>query len=107
MLVREFEEGQEIDQVLLARGRCELADRSGAIGTDAECEPGSIVRVTGRVAGGRLRGSAWRPAREDEFALEDLLDGPHRSAGGMEADLRELVATVQNPHLRALLDAVL
>jgi len=106
MLVREFEDGQEIEQVLLARGRSELGDRSGAITSDAKCAPGSIVHVTGRVAGGRLLVSAWRPAREDEYALEDLLDGPHRSAGGMEADLRELVATVQNRHLRALLDAV-
>ena len=34
------------------------------------------------------------------FALADLLDGPPRSAEQMEADLRELVATVREPHLR-------
>ncbi|WP_205696453.1 HD domain-containing protein [Conexibacter sp. SYSU D00693] len=33
--------------------------------------------------------------------------GPPRPAAAMEADLRELVATVQDPHLRALLDALL
>src|SRR3954462_8025651 len=32
--------------------------------------------------------------------------GPPRDAAQMEADLRSLVATVQCPHLRALLDAV-
>jgi 3'-5' exoribonuclease len=34
-------------------------------------------------------------------------DGPPRPAADMEAELRELVATVQDEHLRALLDAVL
>jgi 3'-5' exoribonuclease len=33
--------------------------------------------------------------------------GPARTAEHMEADLRELVATVQEPHLRALLERVL
>jgi 3'-5' exoribonuclease len=41
------------------------------------------------------------------FAVADLLDGPPHSADTMEADLRGLVATVQDPHLRALLDRVL
>jgi 3'-5' exoribonuclease len=34
-------------------------------------------------------------------------DGPPRSAEQMESDLRELVATIHQPHLRALLDRVL
>jgi len=34
------------------------------------------------------------------------LDGPLRSPEHMESDLRELTATVQNPHLRRLLGAV-
>ena len=37
----------------------------------------------------------------------NLADGPPRSAEQMEADLRELLATVQCPHLRALLDGLL
>ena len=36
----------------------------------------------------------------------DLVDGPARTSAQMEADLRELIATVQNPHLRRLLAAV-
>jgi 3'-5' exoribonuclease len=42
----------------------------------------------------------------EESAPETLPDGPSRPAEQMEADLRELVATVQNPHLRRLLAAV-
>jgi 3'-5' exoribonuclease len=38
---------------------------------------------------------------------DPLDDGPPRSAEQMEADLRQLVATIQHPHLRALLDRVL
>jgi 3'-5' exoribonuclease len=116
MLVRELADGQEIAQVLLvrerSRGVVKLGDRSGCIraGVPAElagcCAPGTPVHVTGRVAGGELAVRALRVAAEDEYDLAELLDGPPRSATGMEADLRELLATVQDPHLRALLDAV-
>jgi 3'-5' exoribonuclease len=41
------------------------------------------------------------------YSAEDLTDGPARSAPQMEAEIRELVATVQEPHLRALLDRVI
>jgi 3'-5' exoribonuclease len=34
-------------------------------------------------------------------------DGPPRDAAQMEADLRDLIATIQDPHLRELLDALL
>jgi 3'-5' exoribonuclease len=122
MLVRELIDGEEIDAVLLVRGRCArgdqleltLADRTGTVTAvapaqlaDGACEPGRIVRIAGRHAAGRVEVCALRPAREGEYALDDLLDGPPRSADGMEEDLRDLIATVQNPHLRALLDAVL
>ena len=133
MLVRELVDGQEIDQVLLVRDRerrsrrdggeylkLSLGDRTGTISAmvwerAAEvagcCEPGCAIRVAGRFSvspryGGQLNVRALRAAAEDEYALGELLDGPSRSATGMESDLRELVATVQNPHLRALLDRV-
>jgi len=64
------------------------------------------VRVTGRYTGGELEVRSARAASEGEYDIADLLDGPPRTATGMEADLRELLATVQNPHLRALLDVV-
>ncbi len=116
MLVREFADGQEIDQVLLvrdrSRGRLRLGDRTGCVdavagpGLPACLEPGSVVHVSGRYEGGVLAVRTARPAGEGEYDLAELLDGPPRSAAGMEADLRELLATVQDPHLRALLDAV-
>src|SRR5262249_11128560 len=55
---------------------------------------------------GRLLVEALRPAHADEYMLEDLLDGPRVSAERMESDLRELIATVQCMHLRALLECV-
>ena len=120
MLVRELVDGQEIDQVLLVRDRrhggdrslLKLGDRTGCLRATAEpeaaarCEPGSVVHVTGRYAGGELEIRAVRAATDAEYDLAELLDGPPRSATGMESDLRELLATVQDPHLRALLDAV-
>jgi 3'-5' exoribonuclease len=133
MLVRHLVDGQEIDQVLLVRERqlrptrsggellqLLLADRSGAVRAvareevgelAAHCAPGSAVRVSGRFGihprhGAQVELHAVRPAEAGEYALEDLLDGPPRSAAGMEADLRELVATVQDPHLRDLLDRI-
>jgi len=40
------------------------------------------------------------------FASSELMDGPSRTASQMETDLRELAATVQNPHLQRLLGLV-
>jgi 3'-5' exoribonuclease len=118
MPVRDFVDGMDIDQVLLvregARGgdRVKLGDRSGCIrasvpsGAAGCCAAGTPVHVTGRMHGGELVVSALRVAAEGEYDLAALLDGPPRSATGMEADLRELLATIQDPHLRALLDTV-
>jgi 3'-5' exoribonuclease len=134
MLVRQLVDGQEIDQVLLVRERelrtkrdgaeflrLTLGDRTGSVAAvlwdgvadlRAACEAGSCVRVAGRYGvhpryGAQLTLRALRPAEPHEYDPADLFDGPPRSAAGMEADLRELVATVQDPHLRALLDRVL
>ena len=119
MMVRELTEEEQVDAVLLVRARrargdeveLTLADRTGTVtavvSADHAPEPGRVVRVSGRVRAGRIDACALRAAREGEYALDDLLDGPPRSADGMEADLRDLVATVQNRHLRALLEAVL
>jgi 3'-5' exoribonuclease len=121
MLVRRLTEGQEVDGVLLVRElRGEalvLGDRSGTVtavlgGAVAPCERGGAVRVQGtrrdrpapRAAD---RGPRDPPARPEEVDEAALLDGPPRAATQMEADLRDLLATIQNPHLRALLDAVL
>jgi 3'-5' exoribonuclease len=134
MFVRELTDGQEIDQVLLVRDRerrarrdgreflrLTLGDRTGTVTAMvwedvAEhaglCEAGACVRVAGRYAvhpghGAELTVSALRPAADHEYELDELLDGPPRDADRMETDLRELVATVQDPHLRRLLDRLL
>jgi 3'-5' exoribonuclease len=114
--VRELTEGLEIDLVLLVReraeGRVTLADRTATLSALVPaplvplCEPGACVRVSGRVERGRLVVEALRHARTDEYVLEDLLEGPRIDPERMESDLRELIATVQCAHLRALLERV-
>jgi 3'-5' exoribonuclease len=73
------------------------------------CVAGTPVRVIGRFAvsqryGAQVTVRALRQATPGSFDLADLLDGPPRSAEQMEVDLRELLETVRNEHLRALLD---
>jgi 3'-5' exoribonuclease len=133
MFVRELREDDEIDCVLVVReaelrterdgGRClrlRLGDRTGTLqatvvedvaATAEVAAVGAAVRVSGRLqAGGRrqleLELRALTRAEHGSFDPGDLVDGPGRSAAQMEADLRELLATVQNRDLRLLLDAV-
>jgi 3'-5' exoribonuclease len=121
MRVREFAEGTEVRQPLLVRGveqhgeclKLVLGDRSGSIPAvivDRDpgiCRPGAVVFVTGTVSGGQIAVHAVRDAQAGEYVHEDLHDGPARDLDQMERDLRELLATIQNPHLRVLLNAVL
>jgi 3'-5' exoribonuclease len=116
MLVRELVDGMDIDQVLLvrdgSRGVLKLGDRTGCMRARVPselagcCVPGTPVRVSAHVCGDELEVRSVRVAGEDEYDLAELLDSPPRSATGMEADLRELLATIQDAHLRALLDQV-
>jgi 3'-5' exoribonuclease len=76
------------------------------------CRAGEPVHVAGTFSvhpthGGRLVVEAMRRAEPAEFDPDVLLDGPTRPAEQMEADLRELIGTVQEPHLRGLLHAIL
>ena len=132
--VNEFADGQEIDQVLLVRHverrtrrdggdylKVALCDRTGSVAamvweeiaqTGELLRPGEPVHVQGRYARHprfgpqiALRGLA-RP-EPGSYVLQDLLDGPARSAEQMEHDLRGLLATIQQPHLRELLARVL
>jgi 3'-5' exoribonuclease len=133
MQVRDFADGCEVAQALLVREaevrarrdggeylKLMLGDRTGTVPAMiwdgvAEvreiCLPGEIVHATGRYAvhsrfGPQLTIQALRPARDGEYARDELVDGPTRTATQMEADLRELIGTVQNPHLRRLLAMV-
>ena len=134
MLVRDLIDGSDVDVVLLARAvevrrkrdggeylKLELADRSGRLTAclwelapevAAVAKAGSPLRVRGRYErhpryGPQITVRSLHVAEPGSFALEDLLDGPPRSAAQMEADLRELVATVRQPHLQLLLQRVL
>jgi 3'-5' exoribonuclease len=134
VFVRDLTDGQELDQVLLVRGvelrtkrdgsqfmKLSLGDRTGqlaAIVWDAVadvrelCVAGQAVHVCGRYEvhprwGAQLALRSLRAAAAGSFAPADLLDGPPRPADAMEAGVRELVATVQDEHLRALLESVL
>jgi 3'-5' exoribonuclease len=75
------------------------------------CRAGSPVHVVGRFEvherwGPQIALSELRPAVDGTFSQGDLRDGPPRGVEAMEADLRELVATVHNPWLRRLLDQI-
>jgi 3'-5' exoribonuclease len=134
MFVRQLSDGQEVECVLLVRAhelatgrdgretlRLTLGDRSGTVSAtisdgvadlSALCQNGAPVHVHGHYSvherhGAQLAIRALRAARPEEVDYAALLDGPPRGAAQMEADLRDLLSTIQNPHLRALLDAVL
>jgi 3'-5' exoribonuclease len=130
MFVSALTDGMELDQVLLVRQlerrarrdggeylRLQLGDRTGAIAAmvwdsiaeiEALARPGEPVHVRGRYAlhprfGPQINLRELLPAQDGSFSPQDLLDGPQREAHQMESDLRELIATVQEPHLRVLL----
>jgi len=133
MLLNELTDGAEIDQVLLVREserrarrdggdylRLQLGDRTGAVAAMvwedlAEVEriapAGSPVHISGRYTvhprfGPQINIRSLSEAREGSYAPADLLDGPGRAPEQMEADLRELIATVREAHLSALLGRV-
>jgi 3'-5' exoribonuclease len=134
MFVNALTDGMELDQVLLVRQlerrarrdggeylRLQLGDRTGAVVAmvwdglreiEALARPGEPVHVRGRYAlhprfGPQINLREILPAQSGSFSPEDLLDGPPRAAQQMESDLRELIATIQEPHLRVLLECML
>jgi len=134
MLIRELTDGQEVEQVLVVRSaecrrkrdgdeflKLSLGDRTGSLTAciwDGVAEvrgcatPGAAVLVSGRFElharyGPQLSVRRLRAADPHEYAPDDLFDGPPRDADQMEADLRELIGTIQSPHLRLLLEALL
>ena len=130
-LLREMSDGEQVTGAFVVRERerrqkrngedflrVVLADKTGtvpAIAWDgvAECfelcAPGSIVMVRGSFAihpqfGRQIKLVAVRAAGPGEYDAEQLAEGPPRSVELLEADLRELIGTVQSPSLRELLD---
>ncbi len=133
MLLNELEDGAEVDLVLMVREserrrrrdggeylRLLLGDRTGAVSSmvwdePAEAEriapPGTPVRVQGRYVvhprfGPQINLRALEAAPEGSYQLRELLDGPAREVGQMEREVRELLSTIQQPHLRLLLQRV-
>jgi 3'-5' exoribonuclease len=134
MLLRDLTDGQDLDHVLLVREVEERTKRDGTTylkltlgdrtmrvaamvwdGVDQVrelCVGGEPVRVVGRFEqhpryGAQVSVRALRAPAEGTWDPTDLHDGPPRPVSAMEADLRELVASVRAPHLRELLDRVL
>ena len=133
MLLNELIDGMEIDQVLLVREserrrrrdggdylRLQLGDRTGAVAcmvweelgeVEELARAGAAVRVQGRYTvhprfGPQINLRGLEQALPGSYSPEDLLDGPARSVEQMESDVRELLDTIQEPHLRTLLDRV-
>ncbi|HEY8763121.1 MAG TPA: HD domain-containing protein, partial [Solirubrobacteraceae bacterium] len=131
LTIRELEAGQRVAAVFAVRERdlrqkrngepflrLVLGDSSGSI--EAVCweeaedryglaEPGSALHVTGTFEqsdkwGAKIKVLELRPARGDEFSADDLAPGPQLSVDRLEADLRDLIETIQRPQLRELLD---
>jgi 3'-5' exoribonuclease len=133
MLLNELTDGTEIDQVLLVREaerrqrrdggeylRLQLGDRTGAVAcmvwealgeVEELARAGTPVRVSGRYTvhprfGPQINLRGLEPAEPGSFDPAELRDGPARGVEQMEGEIRELLATIQEPHLRTLLERV-
>ncbi len=133
MLLNELTDGAEVDQVLVVREaerrqrrdggdylRLQLGDRTGAVvcmvweelaEVEELARAGSPVRVSGRYTvhprfGPQINLRELEQAAPDSYDPGDLRDGPARGVEQMEAEIRELLGTVQEPHLRILLERV-
>jgi 3'-5' exoribonuclease len=129
--VRDLTDGQQIAGVFGVRERelrqrrngedwlrLMVCDRSGVVEAVAwdgvpDCfevaAPGSAVHITGRFAvhpqyGRKITIETIRSAGDGEFDPADLAEGPSVPVERLESQLRELLATIQNPQLAALLD---
>jgi 3'-5' exoribonuclease len=134
VFVRELCDGARVESPFLVRDvarrqkrngdsflKLQLGDVTGAVeavvwdGVDAAAEaaaPGSVVFASGTFTldaryGACLTIRSVRPAADGEYDPADLHEGPSTSYERMVDDLRQLIATVQDPHLRGLLDRLL
>jgi 3'-5' exoribonuclease len=133
VFVRDLGNGEVVDSFFVVRERTrrekrngesfmklQLGDATGCV--EAVCwdcgddvweaaSPGSVIRAAGGFSvhaqyGGTLTVRSIRRAADGEYDPLDMQDGPTTGFDQMVADLRALVATVQDPALRALLDRV-
>lgn len=131
MPLRELQDAQRVEGVYAVRERelrrkrngdpwlrLALGDASGSVEAvswdDAEARyalaaPGAAVFVGGAFEvsdrwGAKIKLTELREASPGEYRSEDLAAGPKVPLERLESDLRELLATVQDPQLRELLD---
>jgi 3'-5' exoribonuclease len=129
--LRELEEGQRVEGVFAVRERelrrkrngdpwlrLALGDASGACEAvawdDAEAlyalaAPGSAVFVTGLYEvserwGAKIKIAGLREASPEEYRPDELAPESEVQCDRLESDLRELLATIQDPQLGELLD---
>jgi 3'-5' exoribonuclease len=129
--VRDLVDGQPVDSFFLVRERARrhkkngegflklvLGDVTGAVEAVVwdrvdelydHCSPGGVVRVAGSFTvdpryGASLTVRALRQAEPGEYERSDIEEGPAHPLEQMVADLRSLVATMQDPFLRELLE---
>jgi 3'-5' exoribonuclease len=134
MLLHELTDGVEVDQVLQVKEaelrrrrdggdylRLTLGDRTGSVTCMvweqlAEileiARAGAAVAVSGRYTvhprfGPQINLRALAAAAPGSYDQRALCDGPARPVHQLESEIAELVATVQQPHLRELLERVL
>jgi 3'-5' exoribonuclease len=100
--------------------RLQLGDRTGAVvsmvwdelqGSEQLARAGAPVHVRGRYTvhprfGPQINLRGLAAAVPGSFVPADLLDGPARGVEQMEAEVRELLDTIQEAHLRILLERV-
>jgi len=134
VLLNELTDGADLDQPMVVKDaerrarrdggeylRLTLGDRTGSVpcmvwdDVEAIAEvalAGNVVRVDGRYVvhprfGPQINLRRLAVAVPGTYSREELDDGPARPAVQMEAEIRDLLATVQQPHLRELLDRIL
>ena len=134
LFVRDLADGQQVESAFLVRDRSQrvkkngeaflklqLGDVTGTVegvvwdGVEqcaAVAAPGSVVVVSGSYSVDQRYGSCItvrgvREADPSSYDLADVMDAPPIPFERMVADLRDLVATVQHPHLRTLLERFL
>ena len=134
VFVRELTDGARVESPFLVRDvarrqkrngdsflKLQLGDVTGAVeavvwdGIDeaaSAAAPGAVVFASGTFSvdsryGACLTVRSVRPAADGEYDPADLHDGPSKAYDQMVADLRELVGTVQDRHLRGLLERLL
>ena len=130
-VLRELSDGERISSPFVVRERemrqkkdgedflrVVFGDRSGTVKAIAwdrvaecfeACVPGEVVIVEGRFSihpqfGRQIKLTGVRPAEPHEFDAEEMAEGPTKPADQLEAELRELLGTIQNDSLRGLLD---